>query len=193
MSSKHLSHDFHDKLHQQLEERHSGSMLIHAGRFLTHRLDDIILPNGEPAKREVIEHPGGVVILPVLDDGRFVLVWQYRYAIGQVLLELPAGKLEKGEVPLVCAQRELEEETGYAAHDWLDWHYIHTAPGFTNERLYLFCARQLEALPNPKTEADEFIELGFYDQNQLLDFMKAGKLTDAKTLSALYYYQTQQH
>ena len=181
-------HEYQARL-QRLNETHTNTTMIHAGSFLTHRLDDIILPNGEPARREVIDHPGGVVILPVLEDGRFVLVWQYRYAISQLLLEFPAGKLEVGEDPLSCAKRELEEETGYAAKQWQDWHYIHTAPGFTNERLYLFHASGLEALENPKTEEDEFIELGYYTHTELTDMMAAGKLTDAKTISALFCYQ----
>ena len=178
-----------DERLERLKENHTASTVINQGRVLTHRMDDITLPNGDPARREVIQHPGGVVILPVLDDGRFVLVWQYRYAIGQLLLEFPAGKLEKGEDPFECAQRELEEETGYAATQWVDWHYIHTAPGFSDERLYLFRASGLQLLENPKTEDDEFIELVIHTEEELIAMMKNRELTDAKTISALYWHQ----
>ena len=149
------------------------------------RHDEITLPDGNPARREVLEHPGGVVIIPVLPNGDLILVRQYRYAISQHILEFPAGKLEKGEDPFECAKRELEEETGYAANIWQSSDYIYTAPGFCNEKLYFYIARDLTQLESPNTEEDEFIQMITTSPQELQNKINLGEVTDAKTICGL--------
>ena len=110
-----------DDADPHLVERRVGGTTLVSGGFLDVRRDDVLLPDGSQATREYIEHPGAVVVVPMLDDGRLVLVRQYRYPVAKVLLELPAGKLDAGEAPLACAMRELDEETGYTARRMGPW------------------------------------------------------------------------
>lgn len=174
-----------------LTETQISSELIKQGQVLGIRKDIVRLPNGNTGEREVVTHPGGVVVVPVLPNGNYLLVKQYRYAIGQLLLEFPAGKRDKvngsPEDLLLCAKRELEEETGYAANKWESLHFIHTAPGFSNEKLYFYRASDLVALDSPKTEEDEFIILEEYSLETLLAMVKSGKLTDAKTICLILW------
>ena len=110
-----------------LIERRTGGVTLLSGGFLEVRRDDVVLPDGSKATREYVQHPGAVAIIPILDDGRLVLVRQHRYTLGKVLLEWPAGKLEAGEDQLVCAARELQEETGFVAREWAYAGEIHNA------------------------------------------------------------------
>lgn len=105
-------------------------------------IDSVILPNGRETTRELIHHPGAVAIVPILDDGSIIFVKQYRYPVGTVMYEIPAGKLDPGEEPDVCAERELSEETGYSAKEWQRLTSIVTTPGFTDEVIHLYAARR---------------------------------------------------
>ena len=162
-------------------------MLIKQGKVLGIRKDTVRLPNGHTGEREVITHPGGVVIVPVLPNGNYLLVKQYRYAIGQLLLEFPAGKRDNMEDLLLCAQRELEEETGYKANHWEPLHSIYTAPGFSNEKLYFYRATDLVKVHEPRTEEDEFLIVEEYTLDNLLSMVKSGEIPDAKTICLLLW------
>ena len=127
-------------------------------------IDSVILPNGRETTRELIHHPGAVAIVPILDDGSIIFVKQYRYPVGTVMYEIPAGKLDPGEEPDVCAERELSEETGYSAKEWQRLTSIVTTPGFTDE---------------------EFIDVVKLTPQQVREMVLEGDIFDSKTLSAL--------
>lgn len=177
-----------------LTEKTLSQQLIHRGKVVTMRVDTAEQPDGKPCVREVVEHPGGVTILPILDDGRIILVEQWRYPLGQTLLELPAGKLDPGEKqnPLKAAQRELLEETGYRASHWEPMGHVFTAPGFCDEILYFYKATGLQLEMSLDIQAahmadeDEFIHLHQVTPEELSQWIRMGKITDSKTLSLLF-------
>ena len=121
-----------------------NSKNIFSGRFIKLRLDEVILPNGRKSTREIVEHPGAIAVVAVNGDNDIFMVRQYRKPIEKELLEIPAGKLEKGESKEMCAKRELMEETGYYPHDIKYITSFYSSPGFSNEIIYLFLARNLE-------------------------------------------------
>jgi ADP-ribose pyrophosphatase len=156
--------------------------LIHKGKVIDLVIDKVELPNKKHVTREVLLHSGGVVIVPVTSDGKFVLVEQFRYSIGQHLLEFPAGRLNKGEDPQEAALRELEEETGFIANKIEKLGFIYTAPGFCDEKLHIYLATELKAgKPNP--DEDEFVNVVILSQDELAEKIKTQKIYDAKTLS----------
>ncbi|VBB07995.1 nudix box signature [Lucifera butyrica] len=167
-----------------LEERFVESKKIFSGKILTLRLDSVVLPNGKPATREVIEHPGAVAIVPVTAAGEIVLVRQYRHAVGKLLLEIPAGKLDAGESPDTCAHRELEEETGYVAAIMQRLTSIETTPGFSNEIIHIFVARELRSTQQHPDE-DEFLNVELYSRDAVREMISDGTITDAKTIVGL--------
>lgn len=182
------------KIHQtNLDEVFVSSQVGFTGRLLQVKIDTVTLPNGKESSREVIKHPGAVGILPVLDDGSIVLVKQYRYPVGTVLYEIPAGKLDIGEAPEVCAPRELSEETGYKAKEWKLLTSIVTTPGFTDEVIHLYLAKGLTK-EEQHTDEDEFIDLVVFKREQVKKMVLEKDIFDAKTLSALLlYYLTEQN
>ena len=142
-------------------------------------LDRVSLPDGSEAFREIVEHPGGACILPVDGEGNAYCVRQYRYPIGEHLLEAPAGKLERGEDPLVCAVRELGEETGFTAGRIVPLGAYHSSPGFSSERLYIYLALDLsrgEAHP----DEGEFLDLVKLPFSELLAMVKRGEISDPR-------------
>ncbi|MCA9798892.1 MAG: NUDIX hydrolase [Cyanobacteria bacterium HKST-UBA04] len=159
-----------------------ASRVCHEGVFLTVRHDTVRLANGLERGRDVVEHPGGVMVVPRLDDGRLLLIRQYRYALGDFLLEFPAGKIEPGEAPLQTIQRELEEETGYAADHWQPLTKMATAPGFCNEWIHVFYAHGLRQLAEAGGLEDEAIELVPMHPEAIQAAIVEGRLTDAKTI-----------
>lgn len=166
------------------EEKTMKSEKIYEGKILTLRIDTVELPNKKYSKREIIEHPGAVAIIPLTDDGDIILVNQFRKAIESDLLEIPAGKLEPEENPLSCAIRELKEETGYYTDQMESLGYIYTAPGFCDEKIHLYVAKNLtEGEPEP--DADEYIEVQKISINRALDMIGNGQIVDAKTISAI--------
>ncbi|MEB3287560.1 MAG: NUDIX hydrolase [Vampirovibrionales bacterium] len=163
--------------------------MIHTGKIINVRVDQARQPDGKPCVREVVEHPGGVTILPILDDGRLIFVEQWRYPLGRLLLEFPAGKLDPGERsnPLGAAQRELLEETGYTASSWELLSEIFTAPGFCDEKLWFYRATGLLKADYHQGDDDEFIELKILSVEEALQKVKTREIVDAKTLSLLLF------
>lgn len=152
------------------------------GRF---GIDDVELPDGSSARLALLEHPGAAAVVPFVSPRRLVLLRQYRYAAGGTLWEVPAGKLDAGEAPAACAQRELAEETGYRAGRIEALGHILTTPGFTDERIYLFAAFDLQ--PGATAlEQHEFIRVEEVDLADALAMAACGEISDAKTIAALY-------
>jgi len=146
-----------------------------------------VLPDGRLAQREVIEHPGAVVIIPVLDDGRICLIRNYRVAVQQELIELPAGTLEPGEPPIETARRELIEETGFRAASVSPLMQLLMSPGILHERMHVFLAQQL--VPGlPEREPGEEIENLLLSASEIQEMILQNAITDSKTVSALLYY-----
>jgi len=172
----------------QLREETLVSDQVYRGAFLDVRRDQIRLPDGGTAQREYIVHPGAVMIVPVLDDGRLVIERQWRYPLSRVMTEFPAGKLEDGEPPLECAIRELIEETGYRAAEWARAGILHNAIAYSNEGIEVWFARGL-TLGARSLDAGEFLEVGSASQAELEELAMHGELTDAKTLIGLLWLQ----
>lgn len=167
-----------------MTERTLESREVYRGRILRVREDKVSLPNGKTGTREVVEHPGGVGILALDDDGCAVLVRQYRYAFSRVLTEIPAGKREKGEAPFVTAQRELKEEIGAEAEEWTDLGALIASPGCYGETLYLFLTRGLH-FGETHPDEDEFLDVLRVPFDRAVAQCLDGTLTDAKTVAAI--------
>ena len=175
---------------EHLIETFVSTKKIYSGKVVNLRRDIVCLPNGKEASREVVEHPGAVAIVPVLADGSILMVRQFRHPIGRVLLEIPAGKLDAGENPDECAARELEEETGYRAKILERRASIFTGPGFTDEVIHLYLARELyKTAANP--DDDEFLEVGAYAPGDIRSMVSEGMICDAKTIAGLYLLQAE--
>ena len=145
---------------------------------------DIADVNGKEAWREVVHHPGASAVVAIDEDNRIIMEKQFRYALNDYLLEIPAGKLDKGEDPLVCAKRELEEETGIIASEWISLGTIATSPGFCNEVIHLYVAKGLSK-GEIHWDEDEYVEVERYTFDELLQRIKEEKIKDSKSLSAL--------
>jgi ADP-ribose pyrophosphatase len=158
------------------------------GRFLQVRQDDIALPDGSTSSREYIVHPGAVMVVPVLDDGRLVMERQYRYPAHRAYLEFPAGKLESGEMGIVCGVRELFEETGFRAAEWAYAGELHNAIAYSSERIEIWFARGLVA-GERQLDAGEFLDVFVASEEELAAWVADGSVTDAKTMVALLWLQ----
>jgi ADP-ribose pyrophosphatase len=161
---------------------------VYRGKFLDVRRDIVALPDGEQAEREYIKHPGAVMIVPLLDDGRLLLERQYRHPMGRVMLEFPAGKLDAGEAVMDCAQRELREETGHRAREWAYAGILHNAIAYSDEGIHICFARGLLA-GDQALDAGEFLELTIKTAAELEALAVSGELSDAKTLIGLQWLQ----
>lgn len=171
------------------DEKILSSTMIYRGKVFGVRRDEVVEPNGVQASREVITHPGSVVVLPVLKDGRIVMIRQYRHAARQYLWELVAGRIDDGETVKQAAARELHEETGFRAKRYCPFLDMFPTPGFLEERMHIVQAEDLtegEAQP----EEDERIEVRIFSVQQLKQMMRRGRFHDAKTIAALLYYFT---
>jgi ADP-ribose pyrophosphatase len=171
-----------------LIEKTVESVTVHEGKFLTLKCDTVELPDGKHATREYVEHPGAVMILPLFDDGRVLLERQYRYPIGKVLVEFPAGKLDPNEDELTCAKRELQEETGYTAREWFFLTRIHPVISYSTEFIDLYLARGLTA-GERKLDDGEFLETFVADEAQLVDWVKSGRISDVKTIIGVFWLE----
>lgn len=171
-----------------LREETLQSQQVYRGNFLDVRCDEVRLPDGSTAQREYIIHPGAVMVVPLLDDGRLVMERQWRHPLGRVMLEFPAGKLELGEPPLICAVRELQEETGFRAAEWARAGIMHNAIAYSNEGIEVWFARGLSA-GERHLDAGEFLDVEFMPVEVLDGLAREGELTDAKTLIGLLWLQ----
>lgn len=165
-------------------EKTLESKTVYKGRIINLRLDSVVLENGNTALREVVEHPGAVGIVALKENGDIVMVKQYRKAADQVLLELPAGKLEPGEDPADCAARELTEETGYIAGDLRYLVSFYTSPGFSNEVMHMFLATGLREGENDPDD-DEMVETVEISPDRAMDMILEGEIKDGKTIAGI--------
>ena len=173
-------------LMSNLKENQISSELTFNGQLLKVYRDEVLLPNGQASIREWINHPGAVCVIPILPDGKIGMIKQYRYAVKQEMIELPAGKLGKSEIPEDCALRELEEEIGYRANNLTLLTNIHPAIGFANEEMWLYLAKDLEKT-EPKLDSDEFIELIPTKLEDAVEMVYNGDITDAKTIIGILW------
>ena len=166
-----------------MQERKLSSEMKFDGKLIkvTYDIADV---NGKEAWREVVHHPGASAVIAIDEDNRIIMEKQFRYALNDYLLEIPAGKLDAGEDPLVCAKRELEEETGIIASEWISLGTIATSPGFCNEVIHLYVAKGLSK-GEIHWDEDEYVEVERYTFDELLQRIKEEKIKDSKTLSAL--------
>ena len=171
---------------QHLKEIRLDSALAYDGDFLKISKDTVRLPDGQTATREYIRHPGAVVILPVFDDGRVLMERQFRYPLDRVMIELPAGKIDAGEDTLLCAKRELQEETGYTASDWQFVCTIHNAIAYSDEHLEIYLARGLVEGP-AQLDDGEFLETFVATPKALLEMVRQGEITDVKTIIGIFW------
>lgn len=168
------------------EEKTITSEKIFSGRIVKLRVDTVELPNGKTSTREIVEHAGAVGILPVDNEEMVWLVRQYRKPLERVLLEIPAGTLEPGENPLDCAIRELEEETGLHAGQWERILGYHSAPGFCDEYLHLYLARELSP-GKMNLDQDEFVQPVKMPLEEAYQAIFAGQIVDGKSIIAIQY------
>ncbi len=169
-----------------LEEKTVQKNYIYRGKIVNLRCDDAVLPDGRPCKREVIEHSGGAAVLCVL-DGKVALVRQFRYAYGEAIYEIPAGKLNAGEDPMPAAKRELEEETGLQAGRLVHLFTLYPTPGYTNEKIYIYEAEDVQAGAQ-RLDEGEFLNVEYMPVRDALSMVENGTIKDAKTIVALLDY-----
>lgn len=166
-----------------MQERKLSSEMKFDGKLIKVTYD-VAEVNGKEAWREVVHHPGASAVVAIDEDNRIIMEKQFRYALNDYLLEIPAGKLDAGEDPLVCAKRELEEETGIVASEWISLGTIATSPGFCNEVIHLYVAKGLSK-GEIHWDEDEYVEVERYTFDELLQRIKEEKIKDSKSLSAV--------
>lgn len=181
-----MTQEHRDSEDDHLRETQLSSRQAWRGGFLDVRHDVVRLPNGREASREYIVHPGAVVIVPLLDDGRLVVERQFRYPLQRSFIEFPAGKLDPGEATLTCAQRELAEETGYQATEWAYAGVLHNAIAYSTEGIEIWFARGLEAGARSLDDG-EFLDVFALSAEEMEAMAGRGELTDAKTLIGLLW------
>lgn len=171
-----------------LTEHLVSSEIIASGGMLTVRRDQVRLPSGQQSQREYVVHPGAVVVVPLLDNGDVVLERQFRYPLHQVFIELPAGKIDPHEDILTTGQRELMEETGYTASEWIKLGAQHPCIGYSDEIIHMYLARGLRAGVHQRDE-DEALEVFALPFTHCLEMIQRGEITDGKSIVALHFAQ----
>lgn len=175
-------------MNHPFEEKTLTREEIFKGKIIELFLEEVQLVNGVICSREIIRHPGGVGIIAITNAGNIILVDQFRKALNKGLLEIPAGKLEKGEEPILTAMREFEEETGYKASKWDPLFSFYTSPGFADEKIYLFRADELSLIENKKhADEDEFVDVIEVPIDEAWQMVSTGRIQDAKTIIALQH------
>ena len=170
-----------------LKETTVDGTAVFSGKLLDVRLDHVRLPNGGLATREYIRHQGAVVVIPVLDKGDLVFERQFRYPLGQVLIEFPAGKIDPGESIEETGKRELLEETGYVANDWRYLGVLHPCVGYSNERIEVFLAQGLSLQGAQNLDHGEHLDVFSMSLGDAIEAVRTGSITDAKTISAIFW------
>jgi ADP-ribose pyrophosphatase len=174
------------------EEKTIKRDTIFKGKIIDVYVDQVELPNGKTASREIVKHPGAVAVMAFTDKQKMIMVKQYRKPLERSLVEIPAGKLEKGEEPKSTAKRELEEETGYSCDDLEHIASFYTSPGFADEIIHLFVAKGLKKIENPlQPDEDEFVHLLELSLEEALEYVQSGRIYDAKTMYAVQFWQLQ--
>ena len=169
---------------KHLLEKTINSTHIFSGKFLQVLNDDVLLPDNKPAKREYIKHPGGVAIFAIDNENNLILERQYRHPVGEIIVEIPAGKIDPNEDPLICGQRELLEETGYTAKTWHKLGVILPSVGYSSENLFIYVATDLE-YSKQHLDDGEFLEVYKQPLKQFLADAYSGKIKDGKTLAGV--------
>ena len=177
----------------KFEEKSLRSNPIYKGKVISLKVDDVLLPNGKESKREIVNHPGAVAIISITAEGKLILVEQYRKALERSIIEIPAGKLEHGESPALTARRELEEETGYGCHELQYLQTFATSPGFADEVIHLFVAKDLYKIEEKADlDEDEFVELLEVTIEEAEEMVKEQRIFDAKTAFAVLWLKANQ-
>jgi ADP-ribose pyrophosphatase len=176
-----------DQKNNKFEEVTISTKPIFEGRIISLQVDEVRLPNGETATREIVKHPGAVAVMALLDD-KMLVVEQYRKPLGRSQVEIPAGKLDAGEVPLEAAKRELEEETGYRAGTIRHVSSFYTSPGFADEILHLYVAEKLTK-GEVHLDEDEFLECEAITLEKAERYIAENRISDAKTIMAVYAWK----
>jgi ADP-ribose pyrophosphatase len=169
-----------------LKEERIDTQDLYGGIFLNMKRDTVRMPDGSEAVREYLTHPGAVAIVALLNDGRVVLERQYRYPVARVCMEIPAGKLDPGEDPLMCAQRELQEETGYTATKWSYIRRIHPVISYSTEFIDIYLAEGLTQ-GDRHLDDEEFLDVFAASLDELLAWVEEGVITDVKTTISAYW------
>jgi ADP-ribose pyrophosphatase len=169
-----------------LREHQTSSEDVYSGKFLHLKKDIVKLPDGNTTFREYLIHPGAVAIMPILNDGRILLERQFRYPVDAAMIEIPAGKLELGEDPLLCAQRELLEETGYSAKSWEFLGRIHPVISYSTEIIDIYLAKDL-TLGERALDEGEFLDVFAATLDEMHAWIAEGKITDVKTIISAYH------
>ena len=171
---------------RHLKESRIDGATAFSGKLLEVRVDRVRLPDGQETRREYVAHPGAVMVVAQLDNGKLVFERQFRYPLDRVFLELPAGKIDRGEDILDCARRELQEETGYEARVWSYVGVIHPCIGYSNERIEIFLARGLSHVGHARDDG-EFLEVVELSLDEALDAVRDGRISDGKTITGLFW------
>lgn len=173
---------------RKYEEKTIHSTPIYDGKIISVQVDDVRLPDGNKSKREIVKHPGAVALLPITNEGKLIVVKQYRKALERTIIEIPAGRIEPNEDPKITAVRELEEETGYGAKEVTYIQSFATSPGFADEIIHLYVAKSLYKIDNPADgDEDEFIEQFEITIEEAEEMVAKGDIYDAKTAFAILY------
>ena len=171
-----------------LKETTLSSKEIYKGRIIDLYLEEVKLPNGNTSTREIVRHPGAVAVVAITPENKILMVEQYRKPLGRTIVEIPAGKLEKGEEPVTTAKRELEEETGYTCSNLKPLISFYTSPGFADELVHLFIAENLETLTEAaELDEDEFVEVLEVTLEEAQEMIQNNRIFDAKTAYAVQY------
>ncbi|MDQ5920753.1 MAG: ADP-ribose pyrophosphatase [Pseudomonadota bacterium] len=171
-----------------LTEKPLTTQNIFNGSFIKVMKDDVLLPDGTTGIREYVKHSGAVAIIAITEDNQIVIERQYRYPVKQLMIEIPAGKLELGEPRLIAAKRELQEETGYYTEDWIELGYCLPCIGYSDEQIHYYLAKDV-VLGDAKLDVGEFLETDLIDFEEFLVMAYNGAITDSKTLAGIMLYQ----